>query len=64
MQEDPRVLAPQEEEWLLLFQLDSGSIEGGGEVLWGDVGVGNFHITKEALKNLDFSNVIYYWDNH
>ena len=45
----------------LLFQLDS---EGGESIdlMWGDLGVGNFFINKEALKNLDFSDVVYNWD--
>lgn len=45
----------------LLFQLDSDSTEG-IDVLWGDLGVGNFFINSEALKNLDFSDVLYNWD--
>ncbi|MFR5020261.1 DUF1963 domain-containing protein [Faecalibacillus intestinalis] len=28
----------------------------------GDSGVGNFFISKEDLKNKDFSHVRYYWD--
>ena len=46
---------------VLLFQLDS---EGNGtdEIIWGDCGVGNFFISAEDLKNLDFSRVLYNWD--
>ena len=42
----------------LLFQLDSDS----DKVLWGDVGIGNFFINTEKLKNLDFTDVLYNWD--
>ncbi|MFP7492949.1 YwqG family protein [Terribacillus saccharophilus] len=43
----------------LLLQIDSDSDNG---IMWGDVGVANFFITKEDLLQLDFSNVIYTWD--
>ena len=64
-QSDPR---PGECEDLdvLLFQLDSDMRprEQGGRdlVLWGDCGVGNFFINREALKRRDFSRVAYNWD--
>lgn len=45
----------------LLFQLDS-DYSGDNDILWGDMGVGNFFINREALKNLDFSDVLYNWD--
>lgn len=41
----------------LLFQMDSL-----GNIMWGDSGVANFFINSEALKNLDFSDVLYNWD--
>jgi len=41
----------------LLFQMDS--IEG---ICWGDIGIANFFINLEKLKNLDFSDVLYNWD--
>ncbi len=41
----------------LLFQMDSL-----GHLMWGDSGVANFFINSEALKNLDFSDVLYNWD--
>lgn len=62
-QEDPRILAP-DEDWLLLLQLDSFRTADGVEVLWGDVGVGSFHIRREDLLNWDFSRVLYSWDSH
>ena len=43
----------------LLFQLDSETVD---IVMWGDMGVGNFFINAEDLKNLDFSDVVYNWD--
>ena len=55
----------------LLLQLDSDyascSDENGGyqfreKIMWGDAGVGQFFINREALKLLDFSDVIYHWD--
>jgi Uncharacterized protein conserved in bacteria len=45
----------------LLFQLDTEFREEIG-VMWGDLGVGNFFINREALKRLDFSDVLYNWD--
>ena len=45
----------------LLFQLDTEFREEIG-VMWGDIGVGNFFINREALKRLDFSDVLYNWD--
>ncbi len=45
----------------LLFQLDTDFRQGIG-VMWGDIGVGNFFINREALKRLDFSDVLYNWD--
>lgn len=62
-QEDPRVLAP-DEDWLLLLQLDSYTTDDGVEVLWGDAGVGSFHIRREDLRAQDFSRVLYSWDSH
>jgi uncharacterized protein YwqG len=67
-QEDPRsssgnLIADLD---VLLFQLDSDMLpkeQGGGDlVLWGDCGVANFFINREALKNRDFSRVCYNWD--
>ena len=55
-QYDPR--RKGDEHDTLLFQLDSDSVH----VMWGDVGVCNFFINEEALKNMDFSDVLYNWD--
>lgn len=61
-QEDPRSYEYEEHD-VLLLQIDS--IDDDDEdvhIMWGDSGVCNFFITKEDLKNKDFSNVIYNWD--
>jgi uncharacterized protein YwqG len=59
-QRDPR-LSFANEDWLLLFSLDS---EGGGDYVvgWGGGGVGNFYIRRQDLAKRDFSKVMYYWD--
>jgi uncharacterized protein YwqG len=60
-QEDPRVRHAPDDNWLLLFQMDSDSNES-IEIMWGDMGVANFFILSEDLKNLNFDNVWYNWD--
>ena len=60
-QSDPREYNPEIQDYILLFQLDSDS-EGGREIMWGDVGVGNFLIHPDDLKKRDFSKVLYNWD--
>ena len=60
-QNDPRFYEGGERYDTLLFQLDSDRKDG-VDVLWGDVGVGNFFVNREALKRLDFSDVLYNWD--
>lgn len=60
-QDDPRP-GRYEDFDTLLFQLDSDLPEGGDLVLWGDCGVANFFIRREALKRRDFSKVLYHWD--
>lgn len=67
-QEDPRagIDNPITDLDVILFQLDSDMLtkeQGGGDmVLWGDCGVCNFFINREALKKRDFSRVCYNWD--
>ncbi len=56
-QDDPRMYDESIKNWVLLFQLDSE-----GDIMWGDVGVGNFFISPDALNRGDFSNVFYNWD--
>jgi uncharacterized protein YwqG len=45
----------------LLFQIDSDN-ETTSQICWGDNGVGNWFISREDLKNLNFSNVLFSWD--
>jgi uncharacterized protein YwqG len=59
-QQDPRLEFP-DEDWILLFSLDSEG-HGGYAVGWGSGGVGNFYIRPEDLARRDFSKVMYYWD--
>lgn len=47
---------------VLLFQLDSDGKGREDLVLWGDCGVANFFISRDALKKRDFSHVCYNWD--
>jgi len=61
-QEDPRFYQNEEEAWVLLLQIDSDYKEEGINIMWGDVGVGNFFIKASALQKLDFSNILYNWD--
>jgi len=59
-QNDPRLEFP-DEDWILLFSLDSLG-DGNYGVLWGDGGVGNFYIRPDDLARRDFSKVMYSWD--
>ncbi len=61
-QTDPRTVSQYSELDTLLFQLDSDYGGMNDRVLWGDCGVGNFFINREALRDRDFSNVGYSWD--
>lgn len=57
-QDDPRDnLDHSEEPYELLLQIDSEE-----EIMWGDCGVGNFFIKSSALKQKNFSDVLYTWD--
>lgn len=64
VQRDPREGAPEGEDWLVLLNIRSASLEEGADILWGDAGTGSFPIRREDLARRDFSNVAYYWDNH
>jgi uncharacterized protein YwqG len=59
IQVDVRTLAPPQEKWLLLLQLDHAK---NADIVWGDGGVGNFFIEQNDLRNRDFSRVVYNWD--
>ncbi len=56
-QDDPRDEGTEYTE--LLLQIDS---DDEFDLMWGDVGVGNFFVTSEQLKNKDFTKVLYNWD--
>lgn len=61
-QEDPRKYDAELAKCdTLLFQLDTEG-DGDDEIMWGDCGVGNFFISSDDLKDLDFSHVLYTWD--
>ena len=45
----------------VLLQLNSAD-ENGNLMCWGDSGIGTFMINSAALKNRDFSKVVYYWE--
>lgn len=63
-QSDPRE-EPKYEQYYdtLLFQMDTEMTDDGFDyILWGDCGVANFFINSEALKNRDFSKILYNWD--
>lgn len=65
-QADPRQYDENIHDYVLLFQMDSDydykDGEQGKDIMWGDVGVANFFICPEDLKNKDFSKVLYNWD--
>ncbi len=46
----------------LLLQIDSDYDGETTNIIWGDSGICNFFISKDALKRCDFSDVIYNWD--
>ncbi|MEG4943457.1 DUF1963 domain-containing protein [Microcoleus sp. F4-D5] len=46
---------------ILLLQMDTDCNET-VDIMWGDSGVGNFFIDELALRELDFSEVLYNWD--
>lgn len=60
-QTDPRAYGNYKEQLLLLFQLDS---DDDFDIMWGDVGVGNFFISKDDLIHKRFDRVLYNWDCH
>lgn len=60
-QADPREYDQTIQDYVLLFQMDSDH-SSEVDIMWGDVGVANFFIRPEDLKNHNFSNVLYNWD--
>ncbi|MBN3555850.1 DUF1963 domain-containing protein [Fictibacillus nanhaiensis] len=63
-QTDPRDYETQFDDYrITLLQIDTDD-EGENDIMWGDAGIGNFFITKEDLRNKDFSSVLFNWDCH
>lgn len=62
-QTDPREDEDENHDFLLL-QLDNDYRDSMDEPIieWGDSGICNFFISKEKLRRLDFSDVLYNWD--
>ncbi|EPG7577768.1 MULTISPECIES: YwqG family protein [Providencia] len=58
-QTDPRTYEEEIQQYELLLQIDSDHEV---DILWGDIGVGNFFIHPDDLKKRDFSRVVYNWD--
>ena len=50
------------DDYILLLQIDSEYDNKNINIMWGDCGICNFFIKKEDLKNLNFENVVFYWD--
>ncbi|MEG3928055.1 MULTISPECIES: DUF1963 domain-containing protein [unclassified Microcoleus] len=46
---------------ILLLQMDTDCNER-VDIMWGDTGIGNFFIDESALRELDFTEVLYNWD--
>lgn len=63
-QADPRGDGRKLKDYELLFQMNSQQNPDTDEweIIWGDVGVGNFFIKDEDLKKLDFSEAYFTWD--
>ncbi|MDO6765770.1 YwqG family protein [Agarivorans sp. 1_MG-2023] len=59
-QDDPR-LAMENEQWLLLFQMDTVTANG-VDIMWGDAGVANFFIRPKDLEKEHFSETWFNWD--
>jgi uncharacterized protein YwqG len=57
---DPRIEAATQ-DWLVLLSIDT-SADTNLNMMWGDGGVANWWIQREALAARDFSRVAYYWD--
>ena len=60
-QDDPRYGLKKGEPYILLLQIDSDRHDQ-IEIMWGDMGIGNFFIRESDLRQLDFSRVLYNWD--
>ena len=62
VQTDPR--EQFDGDWIILLWMESFYIDQEHESMWGDAGTAIFAIEPERLRNKDFSNVLYSWDNH
>lgn len=62
-QSDPREIEP-DEDWVLLFKIQSSVTFEQPAVMWGDTGVGGFFIRRADLRRKDFSRVLYAWDSY
>lgn len=52
-----------DDESVLLFQMDSQMISGSkNEIMWGDLGVANFFISRKDLREKKFDRILYNWD--
>lgn len=60
-QQDPREYLVPDENWILLFQLDSES-NNCVDMMWGDCGIAQFLIREEDLTMRKFDRVWYNWD--
>ncbi len=64
-QDDPRIFEKKYRPYttqLLEMNSEYDPTNKKAEIMWGDMGVANFLIKPENLKNLDFSDVMYTWD--
>jgi len=62
-QYDPRKKSEYADYDIVIFELDSFyDKEKGFDIMWGDCGVGNFFMTNNQLRNLEFAKVLYNWD--
>lgn len=55
-QSDPR---DEDTDWIILLQLDTSD---DFDMMWGDSGVANLSISRDDLKNRDFSKAYFTWD--
>lgn len=61
---DPRNPDKPDAYGISLLQIESNfsNDSNDAEIMWGDSGVANFFINNNKLKNLDFEDILFYWD--
>lgn len=61
---DPRNPDKPDAYGISLLQIESNfsNDSNDAEIMWGDSGVANFFINNDKLKNLDFEDILFYWD--